>query len=51
MISEIGGNALLAAAVCGLVVLGIAFIFGKDAMVGWGLILAGLLLGLWVALN
>ncbi len=51
MIWDIGGNALVAAAVCGLAVLGVAFIFGKDAMVGWGFILAALLLGLWVFLN
>lgn len=51
MIWEIGGNALLAASICGLVVLGFAFIFGKDAMVGWGFILAAVLLGLLVFLN
>ena len=31
--------------------LGVAFIFGKDAKVGWGFILAALVLALWVVLN
>ena len=51
MIWDIGGNALVAAAVCGLALLGVAFIFGKDAWVGWGFILAALVLALWVVLN
>ena len=51
MIWDIGGNVLVAAAVCGRALLGVAFIFGKDAMVGWGFILAALVLALWVVLN